>query len=110
MNDWQKRQRQRDELRRAEVMTLPILKVRHHAAVAAAQDGDVLVSASVGPKGEVIALWSTAEDLATLASTTTQPGWATFPDPRSSRLVTARVTVHTSQTAGRRHRTCRRHP
>lgn len=94
MNDWQEQQRQRDEIRRAAVMALPTLKVRHHAVITAAQHGDVRVSASVGPDGEVIALWSTAEDQPALMSTTTQPGWATFPDPRAPRPVTARVTVH----------------
>jgi hypothetical protein len=94
VSDWREQQRQRDEVRRAAVMGLPMLKVRHHAAITAARHGDVRVSASVGSDGELIALWSTAKDQPALTSTTTQPGWATFPDPRAPRPVTARVTVH----------------
>ena len=75
-------------------MALPTLRVRHHAAITAVQPGDVRVSASIGPDGELMALWSTAEDQPALTSTTTRPGWATFPDPRAPRPVTARVTVH----------------
>jgi hypothetical protein len=52
------------------------------------------VSASVGPAGEAIALWSGADESEALRSATVQPGWATFPDPRTPRPVTARVTVH----------------
>jgi hypothetical protein len=77
-----------------EVMALPTVKVYRHAVIVAAEHGDVRVSASVGPDGQVMALWSAAEDLPSPKSTTTQPGWATFPDPRGSRPVTARVTVH----------------
>src|SRR5690606_28853976 len=43
---------------------------------------------------EFIALWSATADVQALSSTTTQPGWATFPDPRASHPVTVRVTVH----------------
>ena len=35
-----------------------------------------------------------AKDLPAMRSSTTQPGWASFPDARASRPVTARVTVH----------------
>lgn len=54
----------------------------------------MLVDASIGPSGEFIALWSATADVQALSSTTTQPGWATFPDPRASHPVTVRVTVH----------------
>lgn len=70
------------------------LRVRHHARIAAAQSGDARVNASIGPNGEVIALWSTAADVQAVTSTTTQPGWAVFPDPRAPRPVTTRVTLH----------------
>jgi hypothetical protein len=90
VNDWQEEQRRR----RTTVMALPTLKVRHHAVLAPARPGDVRVAASVGPAGEVVALWSPAEELAALTATTTRPGSATFPDPRARRPVTARVTVH----------------
>jgi hypothetical protein len=65
-------------------MARPLLPVRHHAPIAAAEAGDVRVCASVGPAGEVIAVWSAAEDLPVLRS-------FFFPDPRA---VPARVTVH----------------
>ncbi|MEV4603855.1 hypothetical protein AB0K15_41575 [Amycolatopsis sp. NPDC049253] len=52
------------------------------------------MTASIGPSGEAVALWSTPGDLAAVRSTTTQPGWATFPDPRAPRAVAARVSVH----------------
>lgn len=75
-------------------MALPAVRARRHARLVPPQRGDVRVSASVGPAGEVVALWSAAEDLATLTSTTTQPGWATFPDSQASRPAGALVTVH----------------
>ncbi|OLF07059.1 hypothetical protein BU204_35890 [Actinophytocola xanthii] len=57
------------------------------------------MSASVGDSGEVVALWSAAEDVPALNSTTTVPDLAAFPDPRASRAVAARVTVHTPDMA-----------
>ncbi len=60
------------------------------------QRGDVLVSASIGPAGELVALWSARKDEAALRSVTTQPGWATFPDPTAARPVAARVSRQTS--------------
>ncbi len=74
-------------------MALPVLPVRHHASLEAI-DGDRLESVSVGPQGEAIALWSTGQDAAALRPTTTQPGWATFPDPRTPLPVAVRVTVY----------------
>ncbi|MFG1891110.1 hypothetical protein ACGFIR_25000 [Micromonospora sp. NPDC049051] len=58
-------------------------------------EGDVLVSASIGPAGELVALWSNAADEAALRSVTTQPGWATFPDPATDRPVPVRVSRQT---------------
>ena len=62
MSDWQERRRRRDRARRDEVMSLPVLQVRHHGVIDG-QDGDVRICASVGPAGEVVAVWTTAEDL-----------------------------------------------
>ena len=70
-------------------MARPLLPVRHHAPITAPDDGDVRVCASVGPAGEVIAVWSVAED---------PPALTTFPDPRPPRAVTARVSVHAPDT------------
>ncbi|WP_216211078.1 hypothetical protein [Amycolatopsis aidingensis] len=92
--DWAQQRQQREAARRAAVMALPTVQARHHAQLVPPQQGDVRVSASVGPSGEVVALWSAGKDLAALTSTTTQPGWATFPDPQAPRPAAARVTVH----------------
>jgi hypothetical protein len=70
-------------------MARPLLPIRHHAPITAPDDGDVRVCASVGPAGEVIAVWSAAEDL---------PALTTFPDPRPPRAVTAWVSVHAPDT------------
>lgn len=88
--DWE----QRSAKRRAEVLALPTVEVRHHAQILPPLRGDVRVSASVGPADDVVALWASPADLESLTSATTQPGWARFPDPRASRPVAARVTVH----------------
>jgi hypothetical protein len=85
---WQDPERlfeERERERQRELMALPVLPVRHHAPIAAADDGDVLVCASVGPAGEVIAVWSAAADL---------PALTTLQGLSSPRTVTARVTVH----------------
>lgn len=93
MNDWREQQRQRDEERRTAVLALPTLELRHHAAITGRR-GEERVAASVGPDGQVVALWTTARDVPAVRATTTQPGWATFPDPRASRPVAARVSIH----------------
>jgi hypothetical protein len=98
VGDWAAKQRKRDQRRRAAVMALPVLPVRPNGAITAAVPGDVPVSSSVGPDGEAVALWASADDHAAFTSTTTQPGWATFPDPRTPRPVPATVTVQ-----GQRH-------
>ncbi|MEW2507824.1 hypothetical protein AB0878_45925 [Amycolatopsis sp. NPDC047767] len=92
--------RRRDLERRAEMLTLPTVRLRHHAKILAPQEGDVRVTASIGPSGEAVALWSTPEDLAALRSTTTQPGWATFPDAVAPHAVAARVSVHAPEPIG----------
>jgi hypothetical protein len=66
------------------MMDRPVLPIRHHAVITAPGDGNVRVCASLGPAGEVVAVWSAAEDL---------PALDTFPNPQS-RTVTARVSVH----------------
>jgi hypothetical protein len=94
VSDWQAEQRERDEKRRAEVMAFPVLPVRRHNVIIVHDAADVLAATSIGPNGEAIALWTSPKGLAALTATTTQPGWASFPDPRASRPVAARVTVH----------------
>ncbi|MET7706438.1 hypothetical protein [Micromonospora sp. NPDC005413] len=51
---------------------------------------DVLVSVSIGPAGDLFALWANAADGAAMGSVTTQAGGATFPDPTTDRTVTVR--------------------
>lgn len=41
-------------------MSLPVLQVRRHGVIDG-QDGDVRVCGSVGPAGDVVAVWTTAE-------------------------------------------------
>ncbi|MEU7783046.1 hypothetical protein [Amycolatopsis sp. NPDC049159] len=67
------------------------IRARRHARLAAPEDGDALVSASIGPAGEVVALWAAEPDLAELIARTESPGAATFPGTRTSRPVAARV-------------------
>ncbi|MFS8101582.1 hypothetical protein LFM09_31100 [Lentzea alba] len=62
--DWERQ----DAARRAEVMALPTVRAWHHAELVPPQEGDVRVSASVGPAGEVVALWSATADPAALKS------------------------------------------
>jgi hypothetical protein len=70
------------------------LRLRRHGRLAATDDDDVLVSVSVGPGGEAVALWTAPSDHEALTSVTTQPGWATFPDARAAHPASARITVH----------------
>jgi hypothetical protein len=73
-------------------MGLPVLPTRFRAALSG-EDGEVRVCASVGPQGQVVALWSRPGDRSALTPVTEQPGWATFPDPVASRPVPVRVSV-----------------
>jgi hypothetical protein len=59
------------------------------------QDGDVLVCASAGPAGEVVAVWTTPQGREAVTSTTVSAAGASFPDPGAARPVAARITVHT---------------
>src|ERR1700729_2598896 len=93
MNDWREQQRNRDRVRREEVMSLPVLQVRRQGVIDG-RDGDVRVCASVGPAGEVVAVWTAAEDLEAATSRTVSAGGVSFPDPGAARPVPARVTVH----------------
>jgi hypothetical protein len=57
-------------------------------------DDDVLVTADVGPYGEVVALWSTAEGRAALESRKGRPGGPLFPSSHPPRPVAVRLTRH----------------
>jgi hypothetical protein len=79
-------------------MTLPVLRVRHHSVIGG-RNGDVPPCASVGPAGEVAALWTTPEGLGPVTSTTVSAAGAWFPDPAAARPAAARITVHTPDLA-----------
>ena len=98
MSDWQEERRHQDRARRDEVMRLPVLPVRRHGVIDGL-DSDVRVCASVGPAGEVVAVWTTAEDLEAVTSRTISAGGASFPDPDATRPVAARITVHAPELA-----------
>lgn len=57
------------------------------------------VSASIGPSGEVVALWSAAEDVPELTPRAANAGGSSFPGTRAARPVEARVTVHAPEMA-----------
>ncbi|GCD96845.1 hypothetical protein EHYA_04532 [Embleya hyalina] len=58
------------------------------------------VAVSVGPDGNVVALWARRGGLPVLVSATTRSGGATLPDPRVPRPVTVRVSTHTPEPTG----------
>jgi hypothetical protein len=93
MDDWREEQRRQDLVRREEVLRLPVLAVREHGSIGG-QDGDVRVCKSVGPAGEVVAVWTTAEGADAVHARTISAGGASFPDTSTDRPVTARITVH----------------
>jgi hypothetical protein len=98
MSEGREQQRHRDRVRRDVVMSLPVLRVRHHGVIGG-HDGDVLVCASVGPAGQVVALWTAPEGVRAVTSTTVSAAGAPFPDPAAARPVEARITVHTPELA-----------
>ncbi|MFD7203759.1 hypothetical protein [Streptomyces sp. NPDC059893] len=82
-----------DKASRAAMLRLPTLELRHHAVIEG-EAGEKQVAASVGPDGQVIALWSKPRDLPGLSATTTNAGGATFPEPRATQAVDTHVSVH----------------
>lgn len=78
-------------------MKAPVLPLRRHGRIAPAVGGDVLLSVSIGPAGEAVALWSAPADREALTSVTVQPGWASFPDSRAAQPAAARITVHSPE-------------
>jgi hypothetical protein len=80
------------------VLSLPVLPVRRHGVIDG-HDGDVLVCASVGPAGEVVAVWTAPEGPEAVTATTVSAAGASFPDPGAARPVAARITVHTPDLA-----------
>ncbi|MFI7617511.1 hypothetical protein ACIBP6_40450 [Nonomuraea terrae] len=68
--------------------------LRRHAVLTPPSDGASLVSAAPGPDGELVALWASRESAEALTSRTVQPGWASFPDPRTAAPVTVYVATY----------------
>ncbi|MFC0505005.1 hypothetical protein [Micromonospora costi] len=93
MTGWKSRRRNRGRAAR-----LPTWALGEGLPVIRPEGSDALGSGSIGPAGELVALWSTAENEAALRSVTTQPGWATFPDPTTGRPVAAHVTRQAGDT------------
>ncbi|WP_346535516.1 hypothetical protein [Micromonospora sp. DPT] len=91
---WKSRRRKGNQT----VPRLPTWKLGEGVPVVRPDRRDVLVSASIGPAGELVTLWSAGKDEAALRSVTTQPGWATFPDPTAARPVAARVSRQAGDT------------
>jgi hypothetical protein len=100
VNGWENSLKDREGQQRAEVLGLPVLPLRRHGRVTAVDNGDALLSVSVGPAGEAVSLWSASADKEALTSVTVQPGWASFPDARAARPTGARITVHAAGLAG----------
>src|SRR6202034_2474420 len=93
MSDWRDEQRRRDQERREVVMRLPVAQARHHGVIGG-PDGDVRVCASVGPSGEVVAVWTAPDSLEAVTARTVSAGGAVFPDPAAAPPVAAPITVH----------------
>ncbi len=77
---------------------LPAVRLRHHAVITG-RPGEERVTASIGPDGNLVALWAAAQDRPAFSATTTQAGGARFPEPRASRSATARVSIHAPEPA-----------
>lgn len=88
---------QQDDAGRSDVASLPALPVHDRVAIEPAIPGDVRVCASVGPAGELIAVWSHIEHLPATMSWTPSAGGVNFRDAQAPELVSARVTVHAPQ-------------
>ncbi|MET9615516.1 hypothetical protein [Kitasatospora indigofera] len=71
---------------------------RMHARIEPPSEGDRLVTANIGPDGELVALWSTAEASAALTARRTGPGGATFALARPEQPTAARLTRHAPHT------------
>ncbi len=94
MKGWKGRRRSEKQTGR----TLPTWILEKGVPLVRPARDDKLVSVSIGPGGELVALWSTGDDEQAFQSVTTQPGWAIFPDPTTGRPVTARVSRQTGET------------
>ncbi len=68
------------------------IEPRKHAGIEPPSEGDQLVTANIGPAGEVVALWSAREASAALTARKVLPGGATVPLARPASPALARLT------------------
>lgn len=94
--DWQRRHRLQTERRRKELLHAPSVRLREGRVLQPPYADAELVTTSIGPTGEIVALWSQPSGRESLRSTTTQPGWAHFPDAVPPSPVEAMITIQTT--------------
>jgi hypothetical protein len=70
-------------------------RLRHHARLTSVRDGDVPLAVNIGPRDELMVLWTSTTDRDAMSASTTQPGWATFPEPLASRPASIRAVMQT---------------
>jgi hypothetical protein len=83
-------------IKRTRSKRLP-LTATHVARLTVDQAGDELVSVSIGPNGEAVALWAPPAEVAALHGREVAPGGASFAVDRLDVPVAVRATVHTPQ-------------
>ena len=93
-SDWIEERRRRDAPRRAEMLGLQTATLEPSGRLVPPDVGFEIVRASVAQSGEMIALWARSMDISAFESSTTQPGWAVFPDSRTPTSTGAVVTLH----------------
>ena len=94
MSDRQRERQARNEARRREVLQLPTVVIPKYATLDPPHEADQLVTASVGPDGDIYALWSTPSSAQQLAPRRARPVFASLPNPRTAEPVDAVVTAH----------------
>lgn len=71
-----------------------VVKARHHATLQSPSPDDVLLSGTVGSRGEVMAIWGPPSAADALYARTGRPGGPSFPVARTERPVPVTVTKH----------------
>ena len=93
--DWLRRRRVEAVERREDLLGAPTTRLRRARELEHPSDGAILVTTSIGPTGEIAALWSDASGSEALMSMTTSPGGARFPDSVPTTPASAVVTIQT---------------
>jgi hypothetical protein len=76
-----------------------VVQLRRHAELAPPQTGDVLVTVSVGPSNEAVALWSDPSGRQALYGRSSTSGGASFPDSVLAVGIPVRIVTYTPDTA-----------